>query len=289
MLARFRPVVAVRTARTKIEQTMRESTQFDGTHARPVAPYIGGKRNLARRLADRIEAIPHDLYAEPFIGMGGVFLARRRAAPIEVINDISADVATLFRILQRHYQAFLDMLRWQLTSREIFERLKAANPDSLTDLERAARFLYLQRTTWGGKVASRSFGVSHSSPARFNFLKLEPMLAALHERLSGVIIERLPYADLLERYDRPGALFYLDPPYWGSESYYGPVWSREEFGCLADMLRRLQGHWLLSINDVPEVRSIFAWADMEAVNTTWTTGGNRRGMAGELIISRSQV
>ncbi len=96
---------------------MRESSRIQSIEARPVAPYIGGKRNLARRLADRIEAIPHDLYAEPFVGMGGVFLARRRAAPIEVINDISTDVATLFRILQRHYQAFLDMLRWQLTSR----------------------------------------------------------------------------------------------------------------------------------------------------------------------------
>jgi DNA adenine methylase len=42
-----------------------------------------------------------------------------------VINDWSEDVATFFRILQRHYVAFMDMLRWQVTSRAGFERLRA--------------------------------------------------------------------------------------------------------------------------------------------------------------------
>ena len=52
---------------------------------RPVAPYIGGKRNLAGRLVELIETIPHTTYAEPFVGMGGVFLRRRMAPKAEVI------------------------------------------------------------------------------------------------------------------------------------------------------------------------------------------------------------
>lgn len=111
--------------------------------ALPVAPYLGGKRNLARVVIERLGMIPHATYAEPFVGMGGVFLRRPFRAPAEVINDISQDVTTLFRVLQRHYVAFLDMMRFQLTSRTEFERLCAENPDTLTDLERAARFLYL--------------------------------------------------------------------------------------------------------------------------------------------------
>ena len=43
---------------------------------RPVAPYIGGKRNLSKLLVERINAVPHALYAEPFVGMGGVFFKR---------------------------------------------------------------------------------------------------------------------------------------------------------------------------------------------------------------------
>ena len=70
----------------------------------PVAPNQGGKRNLSRQVIDRLAAIPHRTYAEPFIGMGGIFLRRPFRAPAEVINDLSRDVATLFRVLQRHYQ-----------------------------------------------------------------------------------------------------------------------------------------------------------------------------------------
>lgn len=179
----------------------------------PVAAYLGGKKVLAGRLIDRIAGIPHETYVEPFVGMGGVFLRRPFRAKAEVINDLSTDVATLFRVLQRHYQALMDMLRWQITSREEFQRLLAMAPDTLTDLERAARFLYLQRLAFGGKVQGRNFGVSVGLPGRFDVGKLGPLLEAVHERLAGVVIERLPYHQLLPRYDRPGTLFYLDPPY----------------------------------------------------------------------------
>jgi site-specific DNA-adenine methylase len=78
----------------------------------------------------------------------------------EVINDISADVVNLFRLLQRHFQQLLDVLKWQVCSRAEFERLMAVDPATLTDLERAVRFLYLQRTAFGGKVTGRNFGVT---------------------------------------------------------------------------------------------------------------------------------
>jgi DNA adenine methylase len=159
----------------------------------PVAPWRGGKRNLARRLVERIDAIPHTTYAEPFVGMGGVFLRRRRVPKAEAINDYGRDVATFFRILQRHYVPFMEMMRFQLTTRAEFERLGATDPDTLTDLERAARFLYLQRITFGGNVKARSFGVSPERRASFDVTRLGPMLEDLHTRLAGVVIECLPW------------------------------------------------------------------------------------------------
>jgi DNA adenine methylase len=138
--------------------------------------------------------------------MGGVFLRREAAPPCEVINDINGDVACFYRILQRHYEPFMDMLKWRLTSREAFERLTATPPETLTDLERAARFLHLQRMGFGGKVAGRSFGISHT-PGRFDVTKRASVLEALHERLAGVTIERLPWRDMIERWDKPVVLF----------------------------------------------------------------------------------
>lgn len=252
-----------------------------------LAPYIGGKRNLSRRLVERIEAIPHDAYAEPFVGMGGVFLKRVHASRAEIINDLSRDVATLFRILQRHYAAFMEMMKFQLTTRVEFERLAATDPATLTDLERAARFLYLQRTCFGGKVSGRNFGVDSDRPARFDITKLGPVLEAVHERLTGVVIECLPWAEFLARYDRPGTLFYLDPPYWGCEDDYGKgAFSRAEFEALAGVLRGLQGRFILSINDRPEVRALFRGFKIEAVETTYTIAGRGKTQrAGELIIT----
>jgi DNA adenine methylase len=84
---------------------------------RPVAGYIGGKRRLAERLVARIAAVPHEIYAEAFVGMGGVFFRRRSRPRSEVINDRNGDVANLFRILQRHYPQFMETLRFQITSR----------------------------------------------------------------------------------------------------------------------------------------------------------------------------
>lgn len=253
---------------------------------RPAAPYIGGKRALSRRLVGIIDAIDCTLYAEPFVGMGGVFLRRTRCPRTEVINDISEDVVTFFRILQRHYVAFMDMLRFQVTSRAGFERLMRTDPATLTDLERAARFLYLQRTAFGGKVRGRGFGVSYTGPARFDVTKLGPMLEEVHERLSSVVIERLPYAAFIRRYDRPGALFYLDPPYWGCTDDYGKdVFSEADFGTLSGLLGSIEGRFVLSINDTPEVRAIFAGFEFEDVEVNYRLSGGVTA-ARELIISR---
>ncbi|SMH35711.1 DNA adenine methylase [Maritimibacter sp. HL-12] len=262
------------------------------TPVKPVAPWLGGKRNLAKRIVKILDGIPHQVYAEPFLGMGGVFLRRTSRPRSEVINDYSRDVANLFRILQRHYPQFLDTLRFQLTTRTEFNRLVDTNPDTLTDLERAARFLYLQRTAFGGKVSGRNFGVSKDRPARFNLTTLEPDLEDLHTRLSGVVIECLGYAEFIARYDGPGTLFYLDPPYWGNENDYGKdMFGREDFARLAQQLAAIEGRFLMSINDLPEVRELFGRFELAEVQTSYTVSGKSgsRGKVGELLVTSPSI
>ncbi|MEN3338303.1 MAG: adenine methylase [Acidobacteriota bacterium] len=265
---------------------MKEGLRFDAVEpVRPIAPYVGGKRALAKRLVDRIDGTSHEIYAEPFVGMGGIFFRRRRRPRKEVINDISADVVNLFRLLQRHYQQLLDVLKWQICSRLEFERLMETDPATLTDLERAARFLYLQRTAFGGKVTGRNFGVTLTGGARFDLTRLVPMLEEVHERLCGVDIERLPYAELIARYDRPGTLVYLDPPYFGCEGDYGAgVFSRDDFERLSGLLEAIEGRFIMSINDTPDVRATFARFRTEEVELNYRLSG-KVTPARELIIS----
>lgn len=253
----------------------------------PVAAWIGGKRKLARTIVARINAIDHDSYVEPFIGMGGIFLRRDRRPKCEVINDWNEDVATLFRVIQRHFIAFTEMIRFQISSRANFEKLAMQDPATLTDLERSARFLYLQRLAFGGKVRGQSFGVSPAIGARFDVTKIVPVIEALHERLASVTIERLPWQQLVARWDRPGTLFYLDPPYFGNERDYGSgLFGREEFAQVADVLSRLRGRFIMSINDTPEIRALFAGFAIEEVETIYTICGQAKAKAvRELIIT----
>ncbi|MFP5433570.1 MAG: DNA adenine methylase [Alphaproteobacteria bacterium] len=254
----------------------------------PAAGYIGGKRNLARRLTAIIDQVPHDCYAEPFVGMGGIFLRRTRKPKAEAINDISGDVATFFRVLQEHYPYFIDMMRWRVASRAEFERLRALPADRLTDLQRAARFLYLQRLAFGGKVEGRHFGVDRHNGSRFNIAKLEPMLADIHERLAGVVIEQLGYGAFIRRYDGAETLFYLDPPYWGCETDYGQdVFGRADFEQLADQLAGIAGKFILSINATPGALVMFSRCQVVEVGTSYTIGSANggAGAARELIVS----
>ena len=252
------------------------------------AGYQGGKRNLAKRICRIIDSTPHDGFAEAFVGMGGIFLRRSTRPKFEAINDISGDVVTFFRVLQEHFPYFIDMLRWRVASRNEFERLKGQDPARLTDLQRAARFLYLQRLAFGGKVSGRHFGVDNRQGARFNISKLEPLLADIHERLAGVVIEQLDFEAFLKRYDRPGMLFYLDPPYYGCENDYGPgVFGRPDFERLAGFLATARGKFILSLNDTPEVRNTFAQFTIQSIETNWTIGtaATRAGKVSELLIS----
>ncbi|PZU74129.1 MAG: DNA methyltransferase [Brevundimonas sp.] len=254
--------------------------------AKPVAPYIGGKRNLARRLTALIEATPHDTYAEVCVGMGGVFFRRRARPRREIINDLSSDVANLFRCLRAHPEALVEMTALQLQSRADFDRHMREDPTTLTDLQRAARFFYLQKAAFGGKVTGRNFGVASAGRSRFRASQVREDLLAASRRLEGVTIEQLDWSEFIARYDRAGVLFYIDPPYFASERFYGAdLFDRSAFGAMAEQLGRLKGRFILSLNDRPEVREIFAAFDIEAIDTHYGIAGRGARGAREVIIT----
>ncbi|MEP5730804.1 MAG: DNA adenine methylase [Sulfitobacter sp.] len=257
--------------------------------AAPIAPWLGGKKALHKAIIQRIDAIDHKTYIEPFVGMGGVFLRRTWRPQCEVANDLNGEITNLFRILQRHYPQFMEVMRFQITSRREFERLRACDPATLTDLERAARFLYMQRLAFGGKLGG-VFGVASERPARFNLSSLTPLLDAAHARLEGVVFENLDWQDVLSRYDNPNSLFYLDPPYFGGENDYGKdLFDRSLFAVMATILRDLEGAFILSINDTPEIRQVFDGFKFEEVKLKYTVSSGVATDAAELIISNRDI
>lgn len=253
---------------------------------RPVWPYIGGKRNLARRICGLIDATDHDVYAEAFVGGGGVFFRRQRRPRAEIINDWSADIANVFRCMRAHPGALCDLIALQLHSRADFDLALRQDPTQLTDLQRAARFVFVQKAAFGGKVSGRNFGMSKDRPSRFRATEVGEDLIAAARRLEAVSIEQLPWSEFIARYDRPGTLFYLDPPYFGCEDDYGvDMFGREEFGAMAEQLAGIKGRFILSLNDRPQVREIFARFSIEGVGTHYGLAGKGAQAAGEVIIT----
>jgi DNA adenine methylase len=115
--------------------------------------------------------------------------------------------------------------------------------------------------------------------------RLQPMLEDLHIRLAGVVIERLPFADFIRRYDRSGTLFFIDPPYWGCEDDYGEgMFSEADFERLRALLETLQARFILTINDRPETRALFARFTIEPVTLAYRLSG-KVTEGRELIIS----
>lgn len=250
--------------------------------ARPILAWPGGKRRLATHILPLFD-IPHRCYVEPFAGGAALLFMRPVPAPVEVLNDLHSELVHLYRCVRHHLDELVRQFRWALASREMFEWAKTERPETLTDIQRAARFLYLQKLAFGGKVSSTHFGTSAMQPPRLNLLRIEEDLSAAHMRLARVTIEHLPWADCMRRYDRPETLFYLDPPYWQTEGY-GSQFGIEQYEHLANIMGSLHGRAILSINDHPDMRRVFAAFKRRCLSTAYTMGGDRK-QSGELLIT----
>jgi DNA adenine methylase len=246
--------------------------------------YLGGKSLLAAKILPLIPE--HKCYCEVFAGAAWM-LFKKEESQVEILNDINSDLVNLYRVIKLHLDEFVRYLRWLLVSRDEFVRFKAENPATLTDIQRAVRFYYLLRSGYGGKVVSQSFGIGPTRRPSLNLLRIEEELSQIHLRLARVYIENLPYHEVLTRFDRPDTFFYLDPPYYGCESDYGKgIFFQEDFSRLADFLSGLQGKFIMSINDTPEIRQLFESFTIMEVSTTYLAGGaGSKKKVTELIVA----
>ncbi|EFV0261903.1 DNA adenine methylase, partial [Salmonella enterica] len=165
---------------------------------------------------------------------------------------------------KHHLEEFVRQFKWALVSRQIYKWLQITPEETLTDIQRAARFYYLQKQAFGGKVADHTFGISTTSAPRFNLLRIEEELSLAHLRLARTIIKHTDWAKCIERYDRPHTLFYCDPPYWGAEGY-GVDFPLVEYERMAQLATGMKGKMIISVNDIPEMRQAFAGLEMQSV------------------------
>lgn len=255
-------------------------------HTFPIIPWMGGKRRLAKFLLPIFPA--HECYVEAFAGGAALFFMRPQPAKVEVLNDINGELINLYRVVQNHMEEFVRQFRWALSSRQIFDWLKEIPPETMTDIQRAARFFYLQQHAFGSRIEGQTFGTATTTPP-INLLRIEENISAAYLRLQGVYIEHLTWQKVIDRYDRPHTLFYLDPPYWQTEGY-GVPFDYDNYVEMAERMRLAKGKVIVSINDHPDIRAAFDGHHMHTVDICYTVGGGgRSGPVQELVITNFEV
>lgn len=249
--------------------------------AGPIIPWPGGKRRLLRHLYPHFPQ--HECYVEAFAGGAAALMLRPYPAALEVLNDVDGELVRLYRCVRHHLDELIRQFRWSLVSREMFEWAQMERPETLTDIQRAARYFYLQKLSFGGRVDGRSFGVIASGMPRLNLARIEEELSMAHLRLARVVIEHLPWHECVARYDRPDTFFYLDPPYWQTVGY-GMDFPFEEYERMAQAMRSGHGKVLVSINDHPDIREVFRDFTLIPLQLRYTNGLGSQEATGELIV-----
>ena len=250
---------------------------------RPILRWPGRKSRLLKHLLPLVPA--HVCYCEPFAGSLAMLLAKERAA-VEIVNDFNGDLIALYRNLQYHLPALEAELSWLLASRKNFHDF-IAQP-GITELQRAVRFLLVNRTAFGGNM--NSFGVAKTKGGGVGFDKqlLGAVMGPVRERLNGVVIENISYERCFGNYDSKQSFFFLDPPYLGTAQKAYASWSEEDLKKFRWHIGRLQGKWMVTLNDVPFNRSLFAGCHILATETQNRLANNRTSagkVLGEIIIT----
>lgn len=193
-----------------------------------------------------------------------MLLAKPRSR-LEVVNDANGDLVCFYRCVRFHQEALLTELEFVLNSREEFTDF--IDQPGLTDIQRSARWFFRNKTCFGGTdmetfgTAALGGGAAHGSRhARMEAIR------ALSWRLDRVLIEHLDWAKCIERYDRPTTFFFLDPPYTGCGETMYRAWTETDVRGLRERLDRLRGPWLLTLNDAPFIRALFADCKVRAIS-----------------------
>ena len=227
---------------------------------RPAIVRPGGKSRLLAHLLPKIPA-DHTCYCEPFAGGLALMLAKPRSK-LEVINDLDGDLVSFYRCVRYHPEPLLTELEFVLNSRE--ELHDFARQAGLTDIQRAARWFHRNRTCFGGSSLEH-FAVTATQPLSSRAARMES-IRTLNVRLDRTTIEHVPWEKCVDLYDRPATFFFLDPPYTDCQPGAYAVWTYADVQRLKERLDRVRGRWLLTLNDAPAVRDIFAGFDIEVVS-----------------------
>jgi len=219
--------------------------------------YPGSKTNIRGWILKHFPE--HRQYIEGFGGAASILVGKDRSES-EVYNDLNGDCVEFFRAVKNHGDELREWVENTPSSRQLFnEYFKSYKKDEWPDdiVERAGRFLYIQHHAFGGKGVNESsvtFSISTAGNEKLPWSSKDKTwhkkivdIEWLKERFQKVLIERLDYADLVEKYDHEDAFFYFDPPYVDvGDDYYQVEEGGFDHSRFVNTLHDMDAKWLVS-------------------------------------------
>jgi DNA adenine methylase len=267
---------------------------FDSANSRvrPILKWAGGKQQLLPRLLPKVPD-EYTKYIVPFLGGGALFFALR---PINaVIADSNPELINLYRITADSVEALIDILSKLKTDREDYYKIRNTNPAILSDIEKAARTIYLNRTCFNGLYRVNRQGRFNVPYGRHKNPRIcfPDELRAASEVIKRSTILCADYRDVLTRYAAKGDFIFLDPPYLpvsqysDFKRYTAEQFYEEDHVKLAEEVVRLHGlgcHIILTNSNHPLVHELYGQFPIEVVPTRRNISKNGNNRTGEDVI-----
>ncbi len=252
---------------------------------KPPVSRVGNKSSILNILY-AVFPLQYGRFVDVFGGSGSVLLGKEQVDSFEVYNDYDRNLVNLFHCMKERTMATIREIGFcNLNSREDFNSVKKffefeefkddfyreellltelmfPPPEAnelneirtrITkdyDVRRAAMFLKLLRYSY-------SSGCKSFASQPFDIRKLFELIKQLENRMANVVVENQDFETLIKHYDRQDTFFYADPPYFSTEDMYAVGFNWNDHVRLKDTLSKIQGKFLLSYNDCPEIRELY--------------------------------
>lgn len=267
----------------------------------PILKWVGGKRQLLPEIIPMIEG-SYSTYVEPFVGGGAVLFELQPKKAI--INDFNSELVNVYCVVRDHCEELIKVLERheENNSSDYFYEIRGLDREDsyseMSDVEKAARIIYLNKTCYNGLYRVNSSGFFNSPYGKYKNPNIvnAPVLRAmsLYLNKNKIKIMNGDYKAVLKNLRR-GAFVYLDPPYMpistsaaftgyteNGFSFEQQVELKEE----CDKLRKKGIRFLQSNSDCPEIRELYKDYEIKTVQAKRFINSlaDKRGEINEVLI-----
>lgn len=246
----------------------------DQVSIKPFLKWAGGKTQLIPELSKYLP-VNYNRYIEPFIGGGALFFHLNPSNAI--IADSNEELIITYKTLKESVEEVISVLRTYRNEEEFYYEIRAINPNTLTNIERSARLIYLNKTCFNGlyRVNKKGFfnvPFGKRSGAFFN----EEDLRNSSEFLQNTIIEHADYLKVLKKYAITGDFVFLDPPYYPVGKYSDFKRYTKEFFYHEDQVKlknefdrlvEMGCHVILTNSDHPVILDLYKDYEIKVIET----------------------